>query len=165
MLAEQEGEFDSDTRWALAWFDEAGFAEGEYGRAEQLSVSMNLSVAGLSEAGILLSGQGKVRLLRPNDLPKDWDPSTDIRTPVWECVHHLVRSLETGGEGAAATLVSKLGAGRTEAARELAYHLYSICERRKRAADALSYNSLIQSWSEIESLSKRDTPAQQGSLI
>ena len=33
-LAEQEGDFDADSRWALAWFEQSGFAEGEYGVAE-----------------------------------------------------------------------------------------------------------------------------------
>ena len=34
-LAEQEGDFDADSRWALAWFEQSGFAEGEYGVAER----------------------------------------------------------------------------------------------------------------------------------
>ena len=33
-LAEQEGDFDADSRWALAWFEQSGFDEGEYGVAE-----------------------------------------------------------------------------------------------------------------------------------
>ncbi len=33
-LAEQEGDFDADSRWALTWFEQTGFAEGEYGVAE-----------------------------------------------------------------------------------------------------------------------------------
>jgi putative DNA methylase len=42
-LAEQEGDFDADSRWALVWFEHYGFAEGEYGVAEQLSKSKNTS--------------------------------------------------------------------------------------------------------------------------
>ena len=69
-LAAQEGDFDADSRWALAWFEHAGFAEGEYGVAETLSTAKNTSVAGLAEAGIVKSSRGKVRLLRPtNSLP------------------------------------------------------------------------------------------------
>ena len=64
-LAEQEDDFDADSRWALAWFEQSGFAEGEYGIAETLSKAKNTSVAGMVEAGILLSKGGKVRLLRP----------------------------------------------------------------------------------------------------
>ncbi len=161
-LAEQEGDFDADTRWALAWFEGSGFAEGEYGVAETLSNAKNTSVAGMAEAGILKSGHGKVRLLRPAELPADWDPATDRRLTAWETVHQLVRALEAGGEGAAAAaLVARLGS-RAEAARELAYRLYTVCERKKRAAEALSYNGLVQSWPEITKLAHEGavTPVQ-----
>ena len=147
-LVEQEGDFDADSRWALAWFDRSGFAEGEYGVAETLSKAKNTSVAGMVEAGILVSSRGKVRLLRPEELPADWDPATDKRLTNWEMVHHLIRSLESGGEGAAAALAAKLGS-KAETARELCYRLYTLCERKKRAAEALSYNGLVQSWPEI----------------
>lgn len=155
-LAEQEGDFDADTRWALAWFEQMGFAEGEYGIAEQLSKSKNTAVSGLAEAGILFSGKGKVRLLKPAELPTKWDPTTDSRLTVWEMVHHLVRVLEAGGESAAAALVAKLGS-QAEIARELCYRLYTICERKKRANEAMAYNALVQSWPEIVRLA-RETP-------
>jgi putative DNA methylase len=153
VLAEQEGDFDADTRWALTWFDDAGFAEGPFGKAEQLSKSKNTSVEGMVEAKIVSSKAGKVRLLRPQELPPDWDPLRDSRLTVWEVVHHLVRRLESGGETAAAEVVSVLG-GVAEVARELAYRLYTICERKKRAQEALSYNGLVQSWPEIIRLAR-----------
>ena len=152
-LAEQEGDFDADSRWALAWFEQSGFADGEYGVAETLSKAKNTSVAGMVEAGIVVSSRGKVRLLRPDELPADWDPATDPRLTAWEIVHHLIRVLEANGEGAAANLVGKLGS-KAEAARELAYRLYTICERKKRAAEALSYNGLVQSWPELVRLAR-----------
>jgi len=147
-LAEQEGDFDADTRWALAWFEQSGFAEGEYGVAEQLSKSKNTSVSGMVEAGILFSGRGKVRLLKPEDLPADWDPITDARLTAWEIVHQLIRTLEASGEGAAAALVATLGS-KAEIGRELCYRLYTLCERKKRSQEALAYNGLVQSWPEI----------------
>ncbi len=146
-LAQQEGDFDADSRWALAWFEQYGFGEGEYGVAETLSKAKNTSVGGMVEARILASKGGKVRLLKPADLPKDWNPVDDGRLTVWEMVHQLVRSLELG-ENVAAELVSKLGS-KAETARELAYRLYTICERKKRTQEALSYNGLVQSWPEI----------------
>ncbi|MGF6971524.1 putative DNA methylase [Paraburkholderia sp. WC7.3g] len=155
-LTEQEGDFDADSRWALTWFEQTGFAEGDYGVAEQLSKSKNTAVAGLVEAGILISKAGKVRLLKPAELPADWDPTTDTRLTVWEMVHQLIRALEAGGEGAAAALVAKLG-NLAETARELCYRLYSLCERKKRAAEAMAYNGLVQSWPEITRLAT-ETP-------
>ena len=150
------------TRWALAWFEQIGFNEGAYGVAETLSKAKNTSVAGMVEAGILASSHGKVRLLRPRELPADWDPATDKRLTAWEAVHHLIRALEAGGEGAAAELVGKLGR-QAETARELAYRLYTMCERKKRAAEALSYNGLVQSWPEITRLAgERGTARRKG---
>src|SRR5581483_6346479 len=152
-LAEQEGDFDADSRWALAWFEQVGFNDGEYGVAETLSKAKNTSVGGLATSGILESKRGRVRLLKPEELPANWDPATDPRLTAWEMVHHLIRVLGTGGESAAADLVAKLGA-RAETARELAYRLYTICERKKRAAEALAYNGLVQSWPEIARLAQ-----------
>ena len=164
VLAEQEGEFDADTRWALAWFEQQGFTAGEYGVAETLSTAKNTSVSGMVEAGILESRAGKVRLLRPEELPEDWDPAADRRLPVWEVVHHLVRVLESEGETGAASLVRQLG-GVAETARELAYRLYAVAERKNRAAEALSYNALVQSWPEIARLARQEAPAEQGGLF
>jgi putative DNA methylase len=167
VLAEQEGDFDPDTRWAVAWFEHQGFAEGEYGVAETLSKAKNTSIAGMVEAEILSSKRGRVRLLKPVELPADWDPADDPRVSAWEMVHQLIRALEAGGESAAASLLSKLGR-KAEIARELAYRLYTIAERKKRAAEALSYNALVQSWPEISRLARAEAttaePAQSALL-
>ena len=150
-LAEQEGDFDADTRWALAWFDQSGFSEGEYGVAETLSTAKNTSVAGMVEAGILTSGGGKVRLLTPAELPQDWDPKADSRRTVWETTHHLVRVHSQGGDAAAADIMANIGAD-AETARDLAYRLYRICDLRNRPQEALGYNALVRSWGEISGL-------------
>ncbi len=163
-LAEQEGDFDADSRWALAFFEQHGFAAGEYGVAETLSKAKNTSVGGLVEAGIVKAEAGTVRLLRPADLPTTWDPTQDGRLVAWEMVHHLIRMLERGEE-AAAELVAKLGGARAGTARELCYRLYNLCERKQWAGEALSYNGLVQSWPEISRLAQaasRPRAAQDG---
>jgi putative DNA methylase len=165
-LAEQEGDFDADSRWALTWFEQSGFSEAEYGVAEQLSKSKNTSVAGMVAAGILEAKRGKVRLLAPADLPADWDPVTDARLSAWEMVHHLIRVLEGHGEQAASDLMTRIGT-RAEVARELAYRLYVVCERKKRAAEALSYNGLVQSWPEMVRLAQQSgtRPTRQATMF
>jgi putative DNA methylase len=155
VLVEQEGDFDADTRWAITWLEQVGFGEGEFGPANILATAKNNSVQGLEQAGILISGRGKVRLLKPNELPTDWDPDTDKRLTSWEMVHHLIHVLETGGESAAAKIMKKLGS-KAEIARELCYRLYNLCERKKWAKDAISYNGLVQSWPEITRLARED---------
>jgi putative DNA methylase len=94
-----------------------------------------------------------VRLYKASELPADWDPATDARLTHWEIVHHLIRTLETGGESAAATLMARIGA-KAEIARDLAYRFYNVCERKKRAAEALQYNALVQSFPEITRLAR-----------
>ena len=165
VLAEQEGDFDADTRWAVTWSEQFGYDEGEYGVAEQLSTAKNTSVDGLARAGIIKSRRGKVRVLNPEELDPEWDPSTDSRLTVWEMTQHLIRVLESGGESAAGELAAKLG-GQSEAARDLAYRLYVVGERKRRTADALAYNGLVQSWPEIMRLARQQpaTTATQSAL-
>jgi len=153
-LAEQEGDFDADTRWALAWFEQMGFDEGEFGVAEQLSKAKNTAVSGLVESGIIRSGRGKVQLLKPSELTNAWDPETDQRLTTWESVHRLIQAQTASGEAGAAAIVAKLGA-KAETARELCYRLYTLCERKKRANDAMPYNALVQSWPEIVRLAQQ----------
>ena len=165
VLEEQEGDFDAESRWALTWFEQHGYTDGEYGVAEQLSKAKNTSVDGLVRAGIIQSRRGTVRILKPAELDPGWDPSTDSRLTVWEMTQHLIRVLESGGEQAAGELAAKLGS-QAEAARDLAYRLYLVSERKRRAADALAYNGLVQSWPEIVRIAgeQRATAATQGAL-
>jgi putative DNA methylase len=151
VLAEQEGDFDADTRWALAWFDQHGIEEGPFGVAETLSKAKNTAVNGLVEAGVVKAKGGKVRLVSRDELPETWDPAKDRRLTVWETTQHLIRTLQTKGEDEAAMLLNKLG-GLAETARELAYRLYSACERNKWADEALAYNSLVIAWPELTKL-------------
>jgi putative DNA methylase len=152
-LAEQEGDLDSDSRWAITWFDQHGFGEGKAGDANLLANARVTSTDGLERAGIIDVRGDRVRLLSPGQLAAGWDPAADSRLTTWEAVHHLIRALDAGGESAAAQLVGKLGS-KAEAARELAYRLYTICERKRRHAEGLSYNALVQSWPEITRLAR-----------
>jgi putative DNA methylase len=148
ILAEQEGDFDADTRFAVTWFDQRGFEEGPFGEADVLARAKDTSTTGLVDAGILLSRAGKVRLLRRDELPDNWDPVTDRRPTVWEATQHLAQRLDAQGEDAAGELLRRLG-GLGEVARELAYRLYTTCERKGWAQDALAYNALVVAWPEI----------------
>jgi putative DNA methylase len=164
VLAEQEGEFDSDTRWAVAWFEQHGFEEGIFGVAETLSKAKNTAVSGMVEAGILSAKAGKVRLLRRDELNPHWDPTSDGRLTAWETTQHLIRVLEKDGESGAAQLLAKLGS-MGELARDLAYRLYTTCERKKWAQDALAFNSLVVSWPEIVRLAAQKPEQRQEEMF
>ncbi|MBD2291734.1 DUF1156 domain-containing protein [Microcystis wesenbergii FACHB-1317] len=157
-LTEQEGEFDSDTRWALTWFEQYQFNEGLYGNAETLSKAKNTSIQGMVEAGILEAKAGKVRLLKREDLKTDWKPEKDERTPVWEITQHLIHTLDKNGETGAAELLAKLG-NKADLAKELAYRLYSLCDRKGWTQEAIAYNSLVTSWPEITRLANEYKPS------
>jgi putative DNA methylase len=160
-LAEQETEFDADTRWAISWFEQMGMDEGLYGVAETLSKAKNTAVNGLVEAGILSAHAGKVRLLKRKELSEDWDPASDKRLTVWEATQYLIRALDQHGEQGAAELLQRLG-GLGETSRDLAYRLYNICEHKKWAQEALAYNSLVIAWPEISRLAHAITAEAYG---
>jgi putative DNA methylase len=148
ILAAQEGDFDADTRFAVTWFEQRGMTEGPYGEADVLARAKNTSAAGMEAAGVLHSRAGKVRLLNREELNVGWDPAADRRITVWEVTQHLIKRLEKGGEDAAADLLRRVG-GLGETARQLAYRLYTTCERKGWVQEALSYNALVVAWPEI----------------
>ncbi len=163
VLAEQEGEYDADTRWAVAWFEQYGMEDGPYGVAETLSKAKNTAVERLVEAGILSARGGKVRLLRREELSEGWNPTRQPHLTVWEVTQRLIRALDKAGEqGAAAVLDHANEQG--EIARDLAYRLYTTCERKGWAQEALAYNSLVVEWRGIAGQAERLPKAVQVSF-
>lgn len=154
VLGEQEGDFDAESRWAIAWFEQFGFSEGVSGDADTLSKAKNTSLVSMEKAGIAVSRGGKVRLLKPDELPSSWNPEKESHPTVWGHLHHLVWALNQGEESAGDLLV-KLG-NKGEVARELAYRLFSLCERKGWSQEALPYNALVRSWPEISRLSQQE---------
>jgi putative DNA methylase len=144
-----EDDFDPDTQWCLHWFEQHGWSEGVFGEADVLARAKATSVDGLTTAGVIHSGGGKVRLRKWSEYPADWDPRSDSRLPIWEAQHQLIRALRQGGESASGALLAALS-GKSESVRQLAYRLYTLCERQGWAEDARAYNELITSWSGLE---------------
>ncbi|MBP1626440.1 MAG: hypothetical protein H6Q00_915 [Holophagaceae bacterium] len=155
-----EDDFDHDTQWCLHWFEQYGWKTGEFGQADVLARAKATSVDGLAQAGVVEAGAGSVRLLKWAEYPTDWDPSTDTRLPIWEALHQLIRAHRTGGDLAAGAVTAAIP-GKVEAIRQLAYRLYTLCERQGWADDARAYNELISSWSGIESATSSAQPLQR----
>jgi putative DNA methylase len=155
VLSELEDDFDGDTRWAIAWFEQHGFATGDFGDAELLSKAKAISVSGLQQAGLVQSKGGKVRLLRPDELPSDSIHLNAQRWTVWGMTHHLLRLYhhQKAGDEATASLLRTLGSNGEEA-RELAYRLYKIAENKKLSSEAQGYNSLVLGWPEIARIAR-----------
>lgn len=144
-----EARFDAATRWALSWFDEHGFAEGSFSRAEQLSEAFNTSVAGLTAAGIIVAAGDRVRLRHRRESGTAQIPSQVGIPTVWGAAQRLLRDLDGGGESAAAALLGRLDAGTAAAVRDLTYQLFRICTRRNRNAEAAACNGLVSAWPEL----------------
>ena len=147
-LNPESGSFDADTLFCDSWFAEFGWATGDFGQANVLAQGKGTTVDGVRDAGVIESGHGKVRLLKWLEYPAAWDPKQDNRTPVWEALHHLIRALNQEGESGAGKLLAGMPE-RSESIRQLTYHLYTLCERKKWADDARAYNELIASWHAI----------------
>jgi len=159
-----EDDFDHDTQFCLHWFEGRGWATGKYGEADVLARAKGTSVSGLTEAGVVESGKGDLRLLKWAEMPRDWNPETDTRVPVWEALHQMIRALNQDGETAAGALLARMPA-RAEPIRALAYRLYTLCERKGWAEDARAYNELITAWSGVErGASEAGHVGAQGSL-
>lgn len=152
MLTEGADEFDADTQFCLGWFDDQGWASGEFGKADVLARAKGTSVDHVREAGVVEAAVGKVRLLKPTEYPTDWLPANDNNTPVWEALHQLIRELRAAGESATGALLAGMPQ-RADPIRNLAYRLYTLCERKGWADDARAYNELITSWTGIEAAS------------
>jgi putative DNA methylase len=151
-LSEQEGAFDADTRWALAWFEQQQYETGIYGNAETLSRAKNTSVAGLEATGILKAKSGKVQLLKRKEMfALDESKLIKSESNLWYWTQYLIHTLETQGEMGAAKALIELG-DVDEGAKDLAYRLYTICDRQGWTSEAIAYNSLVISWTEIMSL-------------
>ncbi len=153
-LAEQEGEYDGETRWAIAWFEQYAMNDGEYGMAETLSKAKNMSVQGMVESGLVKAHGGKVRLVRREDLLENWNPRSSHLT-AWEVTQRMIAALDAKGEVGAGDILRQAGSP-GEVARDLAYRLYTVCERKGWAQEALAYNGLVSSWSEISRLAYRE---------
>lgn len=137
-LDKDDDESDNDTRFCKTWFQQYGWGDGPFGEADTLSRAKGTSVDGLADAGVLVSGGGKVQLLRYAEYPETWDPSEDMRLPIWEGLHHLIKAHQTGGDAKAARLYEKLGS-MTGPIYLLATRLYQICraERLGRGCTAV----------------------------
>ena len=144
--------YDADTRFCIDWFETFGLDEGKSGDAINMAQAYDIGLDELVHAGVFFARGGAARLLCRDELPVDWDPTTDKRLTDWECAQHLARVLESpaGGIAEAAKLYANMPPERGETARMLAYRLYDICDRKNHAAEAQIWNMLAQEWPALE---------------
>ena len=147
-LDKDEDEYDADTKFCKAWFEQYGWKEGDFGTADTLSRAKGTSVDGLVEAGVVSAKGGKVRLIHFSEYADDWDASKDNRVPIWEALHHMVKAHQKGGDFKAAAVYAQVES-MTSAVNLLATRLYQMCEQKGWAEDARPYNELSAAWQAI----------------
>lgn len=159
-----EDDFDHDTQFCLSWFGQYGWKDGKFGEADTLARAKGTSVDGVKQAGVLYATGGVVRLFKWGEYPTDWDPSADTRLPVWEVLHQLIRLFKTEGESGAGGMLAAVQS-KAEATRQLAYRLYTLCERAGWAEDARAYNEIVTSWGAIETAAAATPTPQQATMF
>ncbi|WP_100810661.1 MULTISPECIES: DUF1156 domain-containing protein [unclassified Microbacterium] len=154
LLTEQEGDFDPSTRFAIAWYRSNGYEAGAFGDAENLARARATAVSTMERGGILSARAGKVQLYRPVDLPEDYDVTTDQHASAWEALQHTIRIQETKGIPAAGAFLRDAsrradGSVDLDLVKELAYLLFQVAEKNGWTKDAISFNGIATSWSEL----------------
>ena len=144
------GEFDTDTRFAITWFEQNGMSMGEYGIANSIAQARGISVDSAKHAGIVESSAGKVRILKREELAPGWEPANDTHLTIWECLQYLVRQHQEDGISQDTALLLKKIGDKADAVKDLAYCLYDIsANKRQDAKEATAYNALIADWAEL----------------
>lgn len=163
VLAEQEGDYDGITRFALAWFRSYGFDNAAYGDADSLARARNTSVDHLRRSGILHSGRGEVHLYSPAELhdadkqaESTYDPAADDSISAWETVIHLAKELDHGDgvDGAGRLLARVPGGVDQDLCKQLAFLLFQISESRAEPKTALLFNQLGTAWNDIQQVAR-----------
>ena len=145
---EEDGAGDAESGFCMAWFKQYGWSSASFGDADTLARAKGTAVASMERSGVLETGGGKVRLRKWQEYTDDGQHGRGEPLPVWAGCHHLIRLLNQQGEHAAGAALATLRE-QSDAIYRLAYQLYTLCERKKRAEDARYYNELINAWPQI----------------
>ncbi len=168
-FSEQDGVLDSESRFCVDLYTQFAFNNMKFGEADVLARAKNTSVERLAEMGLVYSEKGVVHLFDRSELPEfKAEARSSTGRCLWMLTQYLCQFLEKGGVEACAMLCMDYPAD-AERARDLAYRLFSLAERKGWNAEAYAYNSLVVSWPEIQQkvseLRAVRRSAQQGSLI
>lgn len=162
LMGESSEELDRETRFCLTWYEQRGFEEGAFGEAETLRNARGASLEALEHAGVLASGGGKVRLVRPTEVPIG---QARLAPSCWSDLMALVGALEgREGVGGAAKVEATFDDARGELAKSLAYLLFQAAEKAGRGDDAQLFNDLVTSWADITERAeviRRSMPVQE----
>lgn len=150
VIGDQESDFDSDTRFAIKWYRQYGWAQENSGIADQLARSSDTSIGALERGGIFEAKGGKARLLAPSALEGAWDAATDERVSVWEATVRLAAVMAKHGADKVAELIPTVQTRvNLDAVKELGFLLFREAEKKRDSKDAGLFNGLVGAWSDL----------------
>ena len=167
-FSEQDGALDAESRFCVDLYTQFAFNHMKFGEADVLARAKNTSVEKLASMGLVYAEKGVVHLLERTELPELKVSRLTADRCLWMVMQYLIQSMDTGGIEACARLVVEFSAS-AERARDLAYRLFSLAERKGWNAEAYAYNSFVVAWPDIQQkaaeLRAARRTAKQGSLI
>lgn len=150
LLDDQDADMDPDSRFCMTWYKQYGWQVATSGQAEQLATAKDTTLNDLVRSGIFEARAGKARLLRPSEVAHEWDPETDFRVSIWECVVRLSGVLEKDGVDRVASLMAKIDKRvGLERVKAMAFFAYHTAEKLGNSKDAGLFNMLVGMWSDI----------------
>ena len=156
VLGEQESDFDPETRFAVKWYLQYGWARESSGIADQLARSSDTSIGALERGGIFEAKGGKARLLSPSTLEGEWDPAADERISVWEATVRLAAAMAKDGADKVAELLPSVQTRvNLDAVKELGFLLFHKAEKKKDTQDALLFNGLVSAWGDVNEQARK----------
>jgi putative DNA methylase len=160
VLGESDTDYDSDTRFAVKWYQSYGWSPQSSGLADQLARSTDTSPSKLERGGIFNATGGKAHLLSPKELSGVWNPSKNSQISLWEAVVRLAGILQEGQgiESVSRALAQVEAQGiPAEQIRDLGFRMFHAAEKRHDTEGALFFNGLVSSWDELTLGASKET--------
>lgn len=145
---EQVGSMDAASRFCVDLYTQCAYNNIKYGEAEILANAKSTSIPMMAAHGVLYAKAGIVHLVEREELPKKVDSSEQN---IWLLTQQLTRAMAKGGVNACAEIIAPMFGSNAESAKDLAYRLYTIAERKGWAEEAYAYNNLVVAWPDIQS--------------
>lgn len=157
---EQVGSLDAASRFCVDLYTQCAYNNIKYGEAEILANAKSTSIPMMAAHGVLYAKAGVVHLMERSELPTEVDSN---ESTVWLLTQQLTHAMATGGIEACAKIVWGIFGSGAESAKDLAYRLYTIAERKGWTEEGYAYNALVVAWPDIQSRAaamKAETPEQ-----
>lgn len=157
---EKVGSLDAASRFCVDLYTQCAYNNIKYGEAEILANAKSTSIPMMAAHGVLYAKAGVVHLMERSELPTAVDSN---ESTVWLLTQQLTHAMATGGIEACAKIVWGIFGSGAESAKDLAYRLYTIAERKGWTEEGYAYNALVVAWPDIQSRAaaiKADAPEQ-----